>query len=804
LQNDLCYTSTEGTVTVTNVVNPGQTYSYQLEQNNAGLSFGLVNNHGNLGADQYTAVGWFDNDDSFQNIVDGFRDWNGVVTCVPAEECPEECGCGYTQGYWRTHCKRDVPGGSKCQDKDLSWPEIDSLGLPTEDLDVCNILTYYSPGDCGCPAQNAITALWSGFDSQEDSNAAVNLYRQFIAAALNTEKPEDPACLYTIDQVGGFARAAELLRIACNGGLSGAEETEANAIKNVMDSFNNGTPADDCGPEHCDGTIPPEECPEPPCEFCTEEGEIVPHGGQLLNHRDGTEKLPFYCLRLDQGADVYTYQCQNGDDTAAAYWQIYADGTLRVWGTVFGGKDAGEEYFEPKLCNISAHYTGFECCESPEDDGGETGGANDLCASGEGSGELTITCEGEDPVTWYNKARYDDINTVIGDFHRGVGETFSLFGWLQRTGVSGTQDWLAELTCQRQECPPEPPQPRPDDCGCGYTIGYWQSPRFVAEDEECTPWEGRIPSGDSNHDTCRWPALGGDSRENLLCSIPCLQHPDFDDSANCPSSIVPVTWWDILQNNYNSFGTGRGNNRQYPFSRDWYNTVRQAIAFELNRGIGFCQSPCVSDTDTQEQCQHLNGLSALVNQVLGACLDNDNEFLCPDDNPACAYFCNLVQHQEVLGEQGDGCKLYEILDLANNGDLGSDHCEDDDTDPNLRGCCAGRPEYASCVPDSLNHFNNDSEVTDCDLDTAAVARPANGPPSPPMQNGCDGLVEALENKEALEIATLVFVILAFLAVLILMIYLCVRARGGDSPLINIPFMSGGRATLADHVGGKVQ
>ena len=772
------------------------------------------------------------------NIVQG----QCSQTC---EECPEECGCGYTQGYWRNHCDQSSLFGGLCNAKNVPWPSVGTLANPppTENRDSCEIIGEFTAVACGCGG-NVLDDLWNGYNTP-GGNPARNLHRQFVAAVLNTEKDVDPACTEPID----LAAAAAILASACDG-LDAGEETTAGELTELLDDYNNGRLADTCGPEHCDGTFPPEECPEPPCELCSDEGAIVPHGGQLFDHRDGSLKPPVYCLRLDEGTAKITYSCVR--EGSEAYWQIYEDGSLRVWGSVYGGQDIGETWDNPKHCSINAEYRGFECCASPE---GSNNGENDLCASGEGSGELTITCEGEDPVVWYSKPRYNGgENTVIGDFHRGAGETFSLFGWLQRTGISGTHDWLAELSCQRQECPPGPVTPPEDDCGCGYTIGYWGSPRFVAEDEECMPWQGRIPSGGSNHDTCRWPALGGeDSREKQICTIPCEQHPDFDGFDDCTSPNVPVTWWDILQNNYNRFGAGRGRNRVTPFSQDWYNAARQAIAFELNRGIGFCGNPrnTPSNPDTEEECDALNGLSSIpeVAALLSSC-PSEGEFLCPEGNVHCDYLCGLVQFEETLGEEGDGCKLSEIFDLANNGELGPDHCEDDDTNANLRGCCAGRGGFESCTPDSLFHFNEESPVTECCDEeceickddcalayggciagcanqpcidacnvelavcttncenpglAAAFARPANGPPSPPMmQNGCDGLEEALENKEALEIATLIFVILAFLAVLILMIYLCVRARGGDSPLINIPFMSGGRATLADHVGGKVQ
>ena len=750
-----------------------------------------------------------------QNIVGN----NGGVSLdvvggpCPSEECPEECGCGYTQGFWKTHCDQSTPSGSLCSAKDEPWPQIGNLATPTESLDVCTIIQYYAPGFgiCACPVQDPVSALVNGFDSSEDSNAAVNLYRQFIAAALNTEKLEDSACTYPIDQVGGLARAAELLRLSCFAdGLDAAQEQEADALKTILDDFNNGRLADTCGPEHCDGLVPPEECPPEPCELCDEEGEIVPHGGRLLDHRDGSAATPYYCLRLDQGSDVYTYSCVAGD--AEAYWQVYEDGVLRVWGSVYGGRDTGSDWDSPQLYSIDATYSGFTCCASPEAD--QSNGPNDLCAPSGAAGVLYITDAAGNTVKWYSKSR-DGFQAVIGDYHREAGEVFSLFGWLARTGIDGTHDWLSELTCQRQDCPPAIGPVAPgDDCGCGYTIGYWGSPRFVGEDDECTPFAGRIPSASSNHDTCRWPVIDGeDSRGTVICPKP--QCPSEDP--NCA-----YTWWDILQNNYNSFVTGKGRDRSAPFQREWYNAARQAIAFRLNVAQGYCGAPCStpSSPDTEDECSALLELLPVVEELLSSCPSDSEVFepLCPAGNPACDYLCGLVQHEEVLGD-GE-CKLAEIFDLANNGLLGPDHCEEDDQSAGLRGCCAGRPGYPACVPDSEFHFNKSSPATDCctnaqrlDCGSAAftcvndgttqevceeqrqqclrncgtivaAALPACAmPPSPPMpQENCEAYIEELEGRRALDIAILIFVILGFLIVIVLLVWLCARAASGKTPV----------------------
>jgi hypothetical protein len=269
LQNDLCYHSTVGTITITNVLNPQQTYTYAPEQNNAGLSFGLVNNHGNLGVDQYTAVGWFDNDDNFTNIQAGFRDWNGVVTCVPDEPCLELCqteeacvcvgGCALTQGYWKNHNLNKTAAQQK-----IPWP-LNTGNASVEDATICDYIDQY--GTCAAGYCN-INALDLIHTPPAGGNRWIQLAHQYIAAVNNVLKGEDqggPACL-TDDLQQALEGAALALSQHCTeGGVIPVVNNPAeviNCYQDLLNAFNNGFigSSEECGPDI--------ECPDPETERC--------------------------------------------------------------------------------------------------------------------------------------------------------------------------------------------------------------------------------------------------------------------------------------------------------------------------------------------------------------------------------------------------------------------------------------------------------------------------------------------------------------------------------------------------------
>jgi hypothetical protein len=320
----------------------------------------------------------------------------------------------------------------------------------------------------------------------------------------------------------------------------------------------------------------------------------------------------------------------------------------------------------------------------------------------------------------------------------------------------------------------ECPDPETERCGCTLTQGYWGSSRFSDSHFEDIPANG----SPRNHDTCHWPA-------ELDHGVGDLQTDLHHDTVACtdPQMNFPnLTWFDALTTHP----------LPRDFNRQWHNTAKQYIAAHLNFQNGACLGDCAND-QIQQDCDNIEALlddsdigNLFVNNDAECHANGGFKLLCDDitdsgARTACLALCESAELED------DDCKLYEVLAHFNEGDLGPGHCNDADGERNARGCCETCP------------YN---EVREQHLGLAAdvnVLERWEHTPCPPCDD-CSPFEEALENKEPIELAVLIFLILAFIIALILLIYVCVRANN-NSPTVNskIPRV----ATLADHQSGKL-
>jgi hypothetical protein len=273
-------------------------------------------------------------------------------------------------------------------------------------------------------------------------------------------------------------------------------------------------------------------------------------------------------------------------------------------------------------------------------------------------------------------------------------------------------------------CTPQP------DCGCTYTRGYWQSPRF-----RTYPYSSKKKSPDSVKDTCNWPSNSTDHKE--------------DDLVNCQVSGVKITKWDVEHRTYKGKDLDTlGINKQ------WTNAMAQAIAFQLNLLNGACAVGCQHSEYISGQCDLINEFYAVdvypflqpngqsckvsASTVIGTC------------GTACQSLCSELATLTT-------CNMATVLESFNNGTngIGPGHCESTpDGNATRRGCCENCNCYSpACVPEIV-YFASESSAPQTD----------------------DGLTL----DEELDIAMLVFIIIGTLTVIGIGTMMCMWMRNPQS------------------------
>ena len=161
---------------------------------------------------------------------------------------------------------------------------------------------------------------------------------------------------------------------------------------------------------------------------------IAPGTYVLHNHPDGFVRPPLYGLRLDGLTDGNSATTVTFDFEApgAGVHLTYDDvaGTVRIFGTVFGGVDTGSSYASPVFADIDFLYTGV------------TGTSQLVSNSGSGS----ITLAGGSPIQLVSSSSGAQPRFELLTGHRGFAGV-SGRGWLNHeTGGLGrhlfASDWL--------------------------------------------------------------------------------------------------------------------------------------------------------------------------------------------------------------------------------------------------------------------------------------------------------------------------------------------------------------------------
>lgn len=264
------------------------------------------------------------------------------------------------------------------------------------------------------------------------------------------------------------------------------------------------------------------------------------------------------------------------------------------------------------------------------------------------------------------------------------------------------------------------------DCGCTYTRGYWQSPRF-----RTYPYSSKKKSTDSVKDTCNWPSNSTDHKEN--------------DLVNCGISGIMLTKWDV------EHGTYKGKDlTNYGINKQWISTMAQAIAFQLNLLNGACAVGC-------QHSDYISGQCALIEEFYTV---DVYPFLLPTGQSCKASTSTVIGTcgtacQALCAELGSytTCNMATVLESFNNGTngIGPGHCEaTPDGNATRRGCCENCNCYSpACVPEIV-YF-------------------ASEPTTPESDDG-------LTLDEELDIAMLFFIILGALSVasIAFMLFMCVR------------------------------
>lgn len=164
---------------------------------------------------------------------------------------------------------------------------------------------------------------------------------------------------------------------------------------------------------------------------------------RLSSHPDGGARPPAYGVRLD-GLDgdedsVFTFDF---DANGAAMFLDYdaTAGTLRIFGTAFGGRDTGSDYVDPAFWRIDFLYTSVL----------DLGDVLEVAApGGSNTGTIARLDGGGDPVETFDLVDFagpHDHTFQIRLGHRGFAGASGL-GWMNHSGFgldthAYASDWL--------------------------------------------------------------------------------------------------------------------------------------------------------------------------------------------------------------------------------------------------------------------------------------------------------------------------------------------------------------------------
>lgn len=292
------------------------------------------------------------------------------------------------------------------------------------------------------------------------------------------------------------------------------------------------------------------------------------------------------------------------------------------------------------------------------------------------------------------------------------------------------------------------------DCGCTYTRGYWQSPRF-----RTYPYNSKKVGTDTVKDTCAWPINSTDHVE--------------DDTLNCPP-ISGVKKWDLIHGTFK--GKVISSNKINP---QWMSTMAQAIAFELNLLNGACAVGCVHSDFISGQCADVqtffqldvypfiqsNGqiCTVTLNTPIGACTD------------ACQRLCD-----QLLPTGPTTCNMYDVLEAFNNGSsgIGPGHCESTpDGDPTRRGCCENCNCYQPACDPQIIALQSETTTATSDSDNLTL-------------------------DEELDITLVVLSSLILIGIIILLFLLCQKGRNFFSNAMAKVDYTGTKSEVRQNIRGQ--
>ena len=157
---------------------------------------------------------------------------------------------------------------------------------------------------------------------------------------------------------------------------------------------------------------------------------------QILDHPDGSLGGPDYALRLDglsgNNEDDFTFSSVLGGALLTILWDDVAE-TIKIEGTVYGGKLVGDDWVDPQLWKVSFLY------------GGVTHQWDDLESTpGMGVGTIMGTMPGSETINLVDKANMAGLAFRLDTGHRIAGDIVTGHGWLTHDAAerSSFQDWL--------------------------------------------------------------------------------------------------------------------------------------------------------------------------------------------------------------------------------------------------------------------------------------------------------------------------------------------------------------------------
>jgi hypothetical protein len=161
---------------------------------------------------------------------------------------------------------------------------------------------------------------------------------------------------------------------------------------------------------------------------------------RLHDHRDGRAAPPRYGLRLDglqtgNPHDVFSFDF---DGPGAAVFLELGQGSARIFGTAYGGRDVGDHFESPELWDLEMRY-------ALTDPSSTTGRLESIGAPGSNLGTLRRR---SDSRVFTLEDFGGPPSFVIGSGHRTPPDVFSGWGWLKHGGAAeylADSDWLFEI-----------------------------------------------------------------------------------------------------------------------------------------------------------------------------------------------------------------------------------------------------------------------------------------------------------------------------------------------------------------------